>query len=213
MLKVNLLRNRDDHSNPYVRAIVRFAQRNLGDMVLFDEIHQDQGPFVMDRPTILIRPFASPVCFPHPAMDLEGYSTYFTEHPFHVPPVVSAVIRHLEDSGQLRDHHGVAGSGIGLFLAKALKARGVRVTLLGHRDLEAMTPGEMAAMNVINCTVRPFDGCVVNLSENPREVSVLTVRFLYRNLMMTLEALPHLASHLDRARAEEIREALAEVCP
>ncbi len=213
MLKINILRNKDDNLNPYVRAIVRFAQQKLGNMVRFKEIYQDQGPFVMNKPTILIRPFASSVCFPYPVMDLEGYSTYFSEHPFHIPPVVSAVVHYLESSGQLQNYHGVAGSGIGLFLAKALKTKGIRVTLLNHKDLETMTPKEIMDMNIINCTVKSYDGCLINLSDNPYEISGLTVRFLYRNLLRTLEALPYPLSHLEQIKVEKIRNILTKICP
>ncbi|EHM10745.1 hypothetical protein TheveDRAFT_1627 [Thermanaerovibrio velox DSM 12556] len=189
MIRVSLLRNRSDGSNPYVRALVRFAQRHFGDLLLLDEADETMGPFVMEAPAALIRPFGAYVCFTDPVFDLEGYSTYFSEHRFHVPPVVRAVIRHLWDNHLLRRSHGVAGSGIGLFLAKRLKEMGVRVTLLSHRDLARMGREEIEELGVINCTSGSFDGCLINLSDNPREVSALTVRYLYRNLFDALNEL------------------------
>ncbi|MCX7828419.1 MAG: hypothetical protein N2315_04325 [Thermanaerothrix sp.] len=189
MIKVSLLRNHSDSSNPYVRALVRFAQRHFGDLLLLDEMDETMGPFVIDAPAALIRPFNAHVCFTDPVFDLEGYSTYFSEHRFHVPPVVRAMVRHLSDGGLLRQSHAVAGSGIGMFLAKRLKEMGVRVTLLSHRDLVRMSRDEIEALSVINCTSGSFEGCLLNLSDNPREVSSLTVRYLYRNLFDALNEL------------------------
>lgn len=185
-MRVLLLRNRGDESNPYVRSLVRFGQRHFGDLLILDERDETMGPFLMESPTVLMRPFDVHVAFADPVFDLEGYSTFFSEHRFHVPPVVRAMIKHLVDQGLLRRRHGVAGSGIGMFLARRLKEMGVTVTLLSHRDLSAMTCREIQEMGVINCTCSPFQGCLLNLSENPREVSSLTVRYLYRNLFDAL---------------------------
>ena len=116
---------------------------------------------------------------------LEGYATYFSGHGVHVPPVVSAILTHLEETGGLRGHHRVVGSGIGIYLAAEMKKRGTVVTLMSHRQLldrfherGGLDPEE----GIVNCSRVSVPGCVVNLSDNPREISRLTVQYLFGNL-------------------------------
>ena len=184
---IRLFRDEADRENPYVRAILRYGERQAPGRYAFQCLGETdpRAGELQEVPTVVIRPFSRYVSFAHPGLDLEGYATYFSGHGVHVPPVVSAILTHLEETGGLRGHHRVVGSGIGIYLAAEMKKRGTVVTLMSHRQLldrfherGGLDPEE----GIVNCSRVSVPGCVVNLSDNPREISRLTVQYLFRNL-------------------------------
>lgn len=172
--------NENDQENPYIKSIIRYNKKVLDSQFDF-QIKTNNQSFAKTNichPSVILRPYDSVVVFTNPFFDLEGYHTYFSGGLF-TPPVVKAIISNLDLT---INNFTIVGSGIGMYLAMELKKLKKSLRLISHNDLLLMKKDEVVSNNVINCSRISVDGCLINLCDNPLEISKSTVVNLFNNI-------------------------------
>ena len=182
---INIYCNENDQDNPYIKSILRYNKKVMNDQFKF-LIRTHNQFFVrtlIEEPSIVLRPYSSYVVFKNPICDLEGYHTYFNSGSVFVPPVVKAIISSIDLN---ETSYTIVGSGIGIYLASELKKLNMNLELITHNELRLLTKEEIISKRIINCSRASVDGCLINLCDNPSNISKETVKNLFFNIERAL---------------------------